>query len=129
MILIIHQFSFHMRFTEESVGPYEKWYSNGGLKERLSYDETGDRLIEHWYENDQLSARICANGLCEKWYSNGNIHVRCKSINGALHGILTKYDQNGEIYMQNHYKNGTLDLKWSYVRGTNETGKVTHVIY
>ena len=64
-------------------GLYERWYSDGPLVERCTYqDGKLDGLYERWYRNGQLAERYTykddnLNGLYENWYSNGQLCVRC----------------------------------------------------
>jgi antitoxin component YwqK of YwqJK toxin-antitoxin module len=120
------------------VGPKERYYENGQLREKqnykddmrdgtfLSYDEDGqlaekrtykdgklDGPKEWYYENGQLREKDnykddMRDGTFLRYYENGQLDVKETYKDGKLDGPYESYEENGQLWSKSTYKDGIL---------------------
>lgn len=104
-------------------GPWEEYYTEGGLRAKGSYTnnlKTGEWVYYH--ENGVLEQK----GIYDeegrpvgKWlwyYDNGNLWREEFFINGLQDGLVTEFDPNGNIISEGEYFEGLEEGKWIYNR-------------
>jgi len=85
--------------------PYEKFYENGQLEQRRTYN------------NGEM------DGLWEGYYENGQLQLRGNFKNGKLDGPYETFHDNGQLEQRGNYKNGKMDgLREYFDKDGNLTG-------
>jgi len=90
-----------------------EYYPNGNVKNKSSFDENGNGIVECFYENGNIYRRTPhkegnEDGIEEYFYPNGNISMRTPYKEGKEHGIEIMWNKDGEIIQINHYRKGKL---------------------
>ena len=111
------------------VGPYEKYWYNGNVKEKGIYvvgkSEAGNRksvndgLLEKYYENGKLEEKAyyktgVLNGPYEAYFDNGQLDTKMTFLNGYTIGLVINYYKNGQIHEKVTFKLSTNKINTSF---------------
>ncbi|MDI1353992.1 MAG: hypothetical protein PSX36_03690 [bacterium] len=82
---------------DKRVGNWEFYYASGSIEQKGKYDQKGrEQGVWNWY------------------YENGKIWREENYYNGGRQGLLTDYDEEGNILLQGNYIDNKKEGRWIY---------------
>jgi len=82
---------------------YEKWTNDKDTSKSIIILYVDNKLSSLGYYRNNLH-----DGALISCYDNGVVWIRANYVNGEKHGPFKYYDEKGELFAVEEYKNGTL---------------------
>lgn len=105
-------------------GPWKDLFPDGTLKAAGNYDK-GKKVGEwkYYHKNGQLEQTGSYNsegkeeGTWTWYYSTGELVREENYINGLIEGIVTEFDEKGQVISEGEYIEGNREGKWKFNYG------------
>lgn len=117
-----------LKIENPGMGDYVMNFKQNGEVVSTRYDKKGNPSFETkrkgdkdisraWYANGQIRSETVTIGnasFWKAWHSNGNLNFYIEMLGEDYHGKKQNFYQNGQIWMDEEYSEGTPVGKWKW---------------